>query len=158
MKNLRTVVACICLAICGLAASAQTNDHAPLNQPDRNKPKLFDALPDRIPVSMDYINSLFGSPAGRDVSIVSTDPTGSRIDGKVISSGSEYNNTLQSVVIKSTNFNGANFTISKYTDAEGNVSYNGRILSMQHGDAYELKNESGNLVLVKRKFYSLVNE
>lgn len=159
MKNLNVVVACICLSICSLTATAQNNDHAPLNQQDRNKPQLFSSLPDRIPVSVEYINSLINSPEGRAVSInTSTDPTGSRIEGQVISAGKNYDNALQSVVIRSTNFNGANFTVSKYTDADGTVTYTGRILSMQHGDAYELKNESGNLVLVKRKFHSLVNE
>ncbi len=159
MKNLNLVVACICLSICSLTATAQNNDHAPLNQQDRNKPLLFSSLPDRIPVSVEYINSLFGSPEGRVVSIItSADPTGSRIEGQVITTGTKYDNALQSVVIRSTNFNGANFTVSKYTDTEGTVTYTGRILSMQHGDAYELKNESGNLVLIKRKIYSLVNE
>ena len=157
MKNLRTVMA-LCLALCGLTASAQNNDHAPLNEPDRNKPLLFASLPDRIPVSMDYINSLFDSPEGRAVSIPAADPTSSRIEGKVISTGSQYDNALKSVIVKSTNFNGASFTISRYTDPEGKVTYSGRILSFQHGDAYDLKTESGNLVLIKRKFHSLVNE
>jgi hypothetical protein len=159
MKNLRTVVACICLVLCGSVATAQSNDHAPLNQPDPNKPKLFNGLPDRIPVSADYLNSLFDSPAGRNVTVLtSADRSTSSIEGRVISSESKYNDALKSVVIRSTNFNGAHFTVSRYTDAEGLVSYTGRIISMQHGDAYDLKTESGNLVLVKRKFQSLVNE
>jgi hypothetical protein len=152
-------MACICLAFCGTATLAQNNDHAPLNDQDQNRPQLFASLPDRIPVSMDYINSLFGSPAGREVSFATnTLVTSAAIEGKVFSTGSEYDNKLQTVMIRSTNFNGAHFTISKYTDPEGRVIYSGRILSFQHADAYELKNESGNLVLVKRKFYSLVNE
>jgi len=159
MKNLRTVMACICLVFCGMTALAQNNDHAPLNQPDPNKPKLFNNLPERIPVSADYLNSLFDSPAGRNVSVItSADRATVSIEGSVLSSESRYNDALKSVVIRANNFPGAHFTVSRYTDAEGKVTYTGRIISMQHGDAYDLKTENGNLVLVKRKYHSLVNE
>ena len=158
MKNLRTVFTGVCITLVSLGLSAQ-NRTSPLNEPDMNKPLLFAGLPDRIPVSMDYINSLFGSSSGKPVSIATaTDPTSSRFEGEVVSSGSDENDRLQSVVVRSTNFNGARFTVSRYTNEEGVVSYTGRIISFKHGDAYELKNESGNLVLIKRKFYSLVNE
>ncbi len=158
MKNLRTILACVSIALLSLNASSQVNK-SPIKEPDQNKPLLFAGMPDRIPVSMDYINSLFGSTAGRAVSLSTPDNiTGSRFEGNVISTGSELNNRIQSVVIRSTNFLGANFTVSKTISEQGVVSYTGRIISFQHGDAYELKNESGNLVLVKKKFYSLVND
>ena len=157
MKNLRSIMACICLSFLGFSAAAQ-NDQSPFNEPDLNRPMLFKNLPDRIELSEDYINSLFGSTSGRSVN-VTTSKTGSiPFEGVVVSTGSDLNDKLQSVIIRSTNFNGAQFTISRYTDADGNVTYNGRILSFRHGDAYVLKNESGNLVLIKKKFYSLVNE
>jgi hypothetical protein len=158
MKNLRLMLACVCIAFSGITAFAQ-EARSPLNEPDLKKPLLFAGMPDRIPVSTDYINSLFGSPTGRTVSFTATTDKGSAaIEGLVVSTGSEEHDALQSVVIRSTNFNGARFTVSRYVDPQGNVSYSGRIISFKHGDAYELKNESGNLVLVKRKFYSLVNE
>lgn len=158
MKNLRIVLTGVCFTLFSLGLSAQ-NRQSPLNEPDLNKPLLFAGLPDRIPVSTDYINSLFGSAQGRAVSLAtSTQATAARIEGEVMSSGSEENDRLQSLVIRSTNFNGARFTLSRYTSEEGVVTYSGRILSFKHGDAYELKNEAGNLVLIKRKFYSLVSE
>lgn len=157
MKNLRTLLACLCMSF-SLFASAQT-DHVQLNQPDLNKPLLFASLPDRIPVSTGYLDGLFTMSKGVAVSITtSEDALASRIEGEVVSMGSKYNDRLQSVVIRSTNYNGARFTVSRYTDEQGVVSYSGRIISFQHGDAYELKNEAGNLFLIKRKFYSLVNE
>ncbi len=159
MKNLRTVAALICIAFCGISASAQNPDHAPLNQPDPNKPKLFSNLPDQIPVSIDYLNTFFDSPSGKAISLVTgTDRNSLSFEGRVISSESKYNDALKSVVVRSTNFNGATFTVSKYTDETGTVTYSGRIISMQHGDAYELKTVDGNLILVKRKFHSLINE
>ena len=158
MKNLRTSLVCLCVILSSLSASAQTV-HVKLNEPDLNKPLLFAALPDRIPVSIDYINSLFGSAKGSSVSLsTSEDARAPRIEGEVISTGSKYDNRLESVMIRSTNFEGARFRVSKYTDEQGVARYSGRIISFQHGDAYELKNEDGNFFLIKTKFYSLVNE
>jgi hypothetical protein len=159
MKNLRTVAALICVAFCGITASAQNPDHAPLNEPNRNKPSLFSNLPDQIPVSIDYLNTFFDSPSGKTFNLVTgTDRNSLSFEGRVISSESKYNDALKSVVVRSTNFNGATFTVSKYTDETGTVTYSGRIISMQHGDAYELKTIDGNLILVKRKFHCLINE
>ncbi len=154
MKNLFTLIACVCVML----TSASAQDHAPLND-QQKKPLLFSSLPDRIPVATDYINSLFGAEAGRGVSLnIPTDVAGSRFEGRVLTSGSEYDNRIQSVVIGSTNFAGARFTVSRIVTEQGEVRYTGRIISFQHGDAYELKNEAGNLILVKKNFYSLVNE
>jgi hypothetical protein len=61
-------------------------------------------------------------------------------------------------VINSTNYNGARLTFSKTSNRDGSVSYNGRIVSFQHGDLFELKNQEGSFVLIKRNFYELVNE
>jgi hypothetical protein len=155
MKNLRTVIAGLCLLLTCYVASAQS----PLNEPDRNKPLLFAGMPDRIPVSLDYINSLFESEQGRIISLPATqDVITASFDGVVISSSRSVDGHNQSVLVRSTNFNGANFQVIKYTDVDGTVSYMGRILSFRHGDAYELKTEVGNLVLVKRSFHSLVAE
>ena len=159
MKNLRTVAAFICIAFCGITASAQNTDHAPLNEPNRNKPSLFSNLPDQIPVSIEYLNTFFDAPSGKPVSLATgTDRNSLSIEGRVISSESKYNEALKSVVVRSTNYNGATLTISRYTDETGAVSYTGRIISMQHGDAYELKTIDGSLFLIKRKFHSLINE
>lgn len=157
MKNLRTLALCVTVSFYSLCSSAQT-EKIPLNEPNYNKPKLFQNLPDNIPVSMDNIINLFGSPTGRSVSLNLSDRSPFQFEGDVVSSVSKYENTIQSVVIRSTNYNGARLTISRLTDANGNVSYTGRIISMQHGDLYELKKVNDEYMLVKRNFYDLINE
>lgn len=157
MKNLRTLALCVTVSFYSLCSSAQT-EKIPLNEPNHNKPKLFQNLPDNIPVSMDNIINLFGSPTGRSVSLNLSDRSPFQFEGDVVSSVSKYENTIQSVVIRSSNYNGARLNISRITDENGNISYTGRIISMQHGDLYELKKVNHEYILVKRKFYDLVNE
>ena len=158
MKNLRTIAVCVSITLYSLSSSAQTGDVIPLNEPNLNKPKLFQNLPDNIPVRMDNIISLFGIGVGQQVSMSMSDVTPFQFEGNVVSAVSKYENSIQSVVVKSTNYPGARFTISKITDENGNISYRGRILSMQHGDMYELKGDNNQFILIKRKFYDLVNE
>lgn len=155
MKNLRTVLTCVCIALYCISASAQ----APVNETNRKKPLLFASLPDRIPVNLEYLNSLFGAEAGRNVIVpVSINEAVPGFEGKVMSSGSDVNNRIHSVVIGSTNFQGARFTVSRIVTEQGKITYSGRILSMQHGDAFVLKNENGSWVLVKKPLHQLVAE
>ena len=157
MKNLRTLALCVTVSFYSLYSSAQS-EKIPLNEPNYNKPKLFQNLPDNIPVSLDNISNLFGSPMGRSVSLNLSDRSTFQFEGDVVSSVSKYENTIQSVVIRSTNYNGARLNISRITDENGNISYTGRIISMQHGDVYELKKVNDEYMLVKRNFYDLINE
>ncbi|HUM47586.1 MAG TPA: hypothetical protein PLD84_11700 [Chitinophagales bacterium] len=158
MKNLRTIAVCVSITLYSLSSSAQTGDVIPLNEPNLNKPKLFQNLPDNIPVKMENILSLFGVAVGQPVNMSMSDVTPFQFAGNVVSAISKYENSIQSIVVKSTNYPGASLTISKITDANGNVSYRGRILSMQHGDMFELKGDNNQFILVKKKFYDLVNE
>lgn len=157
MKNLRTAALCVSISLYCLSSVAQTGD-IPINEPNLNKPKLFQNLPDIIPVKMNNITVLMGAEVGRPVSLSLSDATVFQFEGIIVSSVSKYENTIQSIVIRSTNFPGATLTVSRITDDTGNISYIGRMLSMQHGDMFELKNENSQFLLVKRKFYDLVNE
>ncbi|HQW43924.1 MAG: hypothetical protein IPP02_03380 [Chitinophagaceae bacterium] len=157
MKNLRTAALCVSISLYSLSSVAQTGD-IPINEPNLNKPKLFQNLPDIIPVKMNNITVLMGAEVGRPVSLSLSDATVFQFEGIIVSSVSKYENTIQSIVIRSTNFPGATLTVSRITDDTGNISYIGRMLSMQHGDMFELKNENSQFLLVKRKFYDLVNE
>jgi hypothetical protein len=76
----------------------------------------------------------------------------------VSSVANKFENTLQSVVIRSTNFPGAALSFSKLTKEDGTISYVGRIISFQHGDAYEITMENGQYFFIKKGFYDLVNE
>jgi hypothetical protein len=157
MKSLRTAVLCAGLALCSLGSYAQEKP-VPVNEPDYNKPKLFSHLPDKIQVNTEDLASLFSTAVGKATSLVFADDTHLRFEGEVISSGSKYQNTLQSMVIRSTNFNGARFSISRISNPDGTVTYRGRIMSFKHGDLFELQNQNGQYALVKKNFYDLVNE
>ena len=158
MKNLRHSVLCVCITLYSLCSAAQKNDGIPVNEPDLNKPKLFQGLPDNISVSTGNLNSLFGIQAGRPVNINLSDVSSFQFEGEIVSTASKYGNSIQSVVIRSTNYSGAKFTISKVTGENGVITYRGRIISLQHGDLYELQNLDGKYALVKRNLYDLVNE
>lgn len=156
MKNLKLAGFCLAMLLC-YATSAQK---VPLNEPDYNKPLLFADLPDKIPVEVSYLKNLLANSndIGKDVQFKL--PGSSKVDnfnGKVISvAGKETG--ASSVVIRSSNFNGATLSISEVTLENGTVAYRGHIISMQHGDLLELQQIDGQYYFVKRKFYDLINE
>jgi hypothetical protein len=158
MKNLRTYLVCACITLCGLSVSAQKeqNETVPLNEPNPNKPKLFSSLPDRIGISVASFTEVLNSATGTTVNIPVNGPI--RFQGEVVSSASKYNNTIRSIVIRSTNYDGARLTFSMITNADGSINYTGRIISMQHGDLYELQNLNGQYSFVKKTFYEVVTE
>ncbi|OSZ76912.1 hypothetical protein CAP36_10785 [Chitinophagaceae bacterium IBVUCB2] len=158
MKNLRTAVLCISTMFLYLSSSAQKNDKPPVTEPDYNKPRLFDNLPKTIPVNIVELNTLLSSEVGSKASIGLSAAANIKFDGDVVSSASKYGNSIKSVVVRSSNFNGAQLTISRTTSPEGVVSYVGRIISFQHGDLYELQNQNGQFVLVKKNYHELINE
>lgn len=157
MKNLRTTALCVCAMLYSICSFAQQGK-APVNEPNQNKPRLFDNLPERIPVTIDDLDQLLTAEVGRKTSLRSSNSNTVHFDGEVVSATSKYNNTMNSVVMRSSNFNGATFSLTKTISADGTVSFVGRIISFQHSDIYELQNQSGQLTLVKRNFYDLINE
>lgn len=157
MKNLRTKVLCICALLIAIVSNAQHNS-IPVNEPDYSKARLFENLPDQIPINVGIINGLLSAQIGSAVDMNLTDGVAFNFKGEIVSAATKYQNSLTSVVIRSTNFNGARFTITKITNNDGGVSYTGRIISMKNADIYELKNNNGNYMLVKRNFYDIINE
>lgn len=157
MKTFRTPALCLCAMLLSLCSFAQ-NEKDPINEPDYKKPKLFSNLPDRIPVSLEKINDLLNAPVGNSTSLVITEGFPLQFNGEIVSKATKYDNRIQSVVIRSTNYNGARFTISKIIKQDGSVAYTGRIISLQHGDLYELQSQGGQFTLIKKNFYELINE
>jgi hypothetical protein len=158
MKNIRTAALCVCLSFLGFGAAAQTSTTIPINEPDYNKPKMFDSFPEQIPFNVGIINHLLSASVGTGVDLNIGDGVTFRLAGQVVSTASKYQQTITSVVIRCQNFNGASLTITKIVGEDGTITYKGRMMSKQHGDLYELQNLNGQLTLVKRKFYDLVNE
>jgi hypothetical protein len=141
------------------AVSANAQETAPLTEPNYKKPQLFTSLPENIKVNVDNLKVLLKSSTGDAVASDLGDGSAFDFNGQVVSTATKHNNTIKSVVIRSSNYNGASLTISQLTNEDGSISYTGRIISFNHGDVFELqKQPDGNYAFVKKKFYDLVNE
>jgi len=158
MKNLRIPVLCACITLCSLFSAAQ-DQKVIVNEPNYNKPRLFDNLPEVIPVSIENLNGLVNTKTGTAISTtLSSDARTAPFEGNVVSSVSKYENKVQTVVIKSTNYNGATLYISKVITDDGTIKYNGRLMSFQHGDVYVLQQKDDGFVLVKKNYNDVINE
>jgi hypothetical protein len=153
MKNLVKGIVCLSVFFACIKTNAQT---PPVREPDMNRPSLFQNLPEKISCRINDLSSLLESEIGKTISFSFTGTL--NFQGVVSSVASKFDNTLQSVVVRSTNFPGAALSFSKITKEDGTFSYVGRILSFQHGDAYEISLENGQYFFVKKGFYDLVNE
>ena len=153
MKNLAKGIICLFIFFISLQSNAQT---PPVREPDMNRPSLFQNLPDRISCRINDLSAFLESEVGQSVSFSFANNL--NFQGVVSSTASKFDNSLQSVVIRSTNFSGAALSFSKITKEDGTTSYVGRIISFQHGDAYEISLENGQYYFVKKGFYDLVNE
>ena len=153
MKNLVRGILCLSVFFIGTKLNAQK---PPVREPDMSRPSLFQNLPEKISCRVNDLSALLQSEVGNTVSFSFTNNI--TFQGVVSSVATKFENTLQSVVIRSTNFPGAAFSFSKLTKDDGTISYVGRIISFQHGDAYEITNENGQYYFVKKGFYDLVNE
>jgi hypothetical protein len=146
----------ICLLLSFICATTSAQNKIPVNEPDLKKPKLFANLPDKIPVDISSLQSLLNAESGKEVSLKLGQNTLSNFNGKVVSKINTDN--IQSVVIRSGNFNGATLTLSSSAQTNGTVKFTGRIISFQHGDLYELQNQNDQYILIKKNFYDLINE
>lgn len=148
---------CLTFILCCTISFAQ--DTVLRREPDHNKPHLFSNFPDKIPVDIYELKNLFSNTAvsEKEINVSFIDKKLSGFNGKIISATSKYNNTLRSVVVSSTRFNGATLTLSS-TTTDGTVRYSGRIVSFQHADLYVLQKEEEQYFFIKKKFHELVNE
>ena len=154
MKNLLLPGLCLILLLaCG---SGFAQNKIPVNEPDLNKPKLFTNLPDKIVITVTELQNLLTSEKGKNVSLKLGVNANDDFDGQVVSRAD--NNSLHSVVIRSAKFNGATLTLSSSAQPNGAVKFTGRIISFQHGDAYELQYQNDQYILIKKNFYDLINE
>ena len=153
MKNLVKGIICLLLFFICQQTNAQT---PPVREPDMNRPLLFQNLPSKISCRINDLSALLESGTGKQVSFLLVDNL--KFQGVVSSVASKSDNTLNSVVIRSTNFPGAALSFSKIKKEDGTFSYVGLIISFQHGDAYEINLENGQYYFVKKGFYDLVNE
>ncbi len=157
MKNLRLSGICLSLLLMCAVATAQEKP-IPINEPDYNKPLLFADLPEKIPVDATYLKSLLNNEMGKDVQVrMAANQKTTFFNGRIVSTATR-NNKNSSVVLRSSNFNGASLTITESANPDGSTSFSGRIISFGHGDLFELQSENGQYYFIKRKFYDLINE
>ena len=134
-------------------------DRVVLREPDHNKPALFSQLSDKLPVNVTELETMFFQTSGRGtIELDFLDKTIPGFRGKLVSATSKYDNTLRSVVINSTRFNGATLTFSSSTATDGTVRYAGRIVSFQNGDLFVLEQHNDQYFFVKKKFHEVVSE
>ena len=153
MKNLLKGIICLSLFLICQQSSAQK---LPVREPDMNRPSLFQNLPSKISCRINDLSALLQSETGKAISFSLVDNL--NFQGVVSSVASKSDNSLNSVVIRSTNFPGAALSFSRIKKEDRTFSYVGRIISFQHGDAYEINLENGQYYFVKKGFYDLVNE
>src|SRR5690242_11574710 len=157
MKNLRTSVLCTTMILFSICALAQ-DQKLPINEPDYNRPHLFDNLPSKIAFNPANFTGLLNKQAGSTISTSLSKDGSIAFEGNLVSSGSQESGGIESLVIRSTNFPGATLCLSKVTRADGSVAYTGRLLSLKHGDLFILQQTNGQYELIKKNFYDLVNE
>lgn len=154
MKIIR--IGTLCMLLNAFALSAASQNKYPLSEPDHNKPALFDDLPSKLPFDIKIVDALLDIPEGQPLSIPLSKTL--RLQGTVVSKSDPQDPNLKSIVIKSTNRLGASFTLSRLRNEDGSFSYQGRIISFKHGDAFEIQLEDGQYILAKKKLYDLVSE
>jgi hypothetical protein len=147
------------MTVCSLYSSAQEQKIV-INEPNLNKPRVFNNLPEVITVTVDKLNDLVNTKTGSSINIIlSTDAKTAPFEGQVVSAVSKYDDKLQTVFIKSSDYNGATLYISKVTADDGVIRYHGRLMSnFQQGDLYVLQQKDGGFALVKKNFYDVINE
>ena len=155
MKILRTNAFCVLLSMCILQASAQ-EDKELVSQYDYNKPRLFKELPNRISVKPRDFDGIFDLELGKAITL----PFSSKFSfhGTVVSKAEDISANVKSIVIKSSNKNGASLALSRIINEDNTISYNGRIMSFKHGDAYEIVFEKGSYYLEKKDLYDIYEE
>jgi hypothetical protein len=153
MKTLKTAAFCALLTLSFASASAQL--HASTKEAVR-KPRLFYDLPQRMAINKQSLAPLLQKEIGENVSV----PMAGAFTflGKVVSKSDASETRSKTVVIKSTDRQGAALTITGIANSDGTYRYSGRMLSLKHSDAYEMIEEAGELQLQKKELTDLVSE
>src|ERR1700716_1149585 len=140
MKSLRAPVLAVCVLLSTVSSFAQ-NDKAPINEPDYNKPKLFSDLPQKVSINPANYSFLLQYQVGQSVSI----PVfgGINFQGVVVSTSDASDLNIKTVVIKLINRQDARLTFTQLKNADNSVKYIGRIISLKHGDSFEIAYENG---------------
>jgi hypothetical protein len=155
MKNVLTYALCVVMVFITMHTTAQIQNKLPITEPDYHKPKLFNNLPSKLPLNIGQVNAALNKPEGTDLTIQLAEQL--TVRGTIISSSDKKNSKLKSIVIKCSNWPGTYLTLSSNEQNNG-IILNGRLLSRQYGDAYELEHRNGIYYLQKINLYDLLSE
>ena len=153
MKNLLQGITCLLFMLTCIFSNAQK---PPVKEPDTERPSLFKQLPQQSNCRINDLQTLLNNSIGTQVNIQIAENL--QFQGTVISVANKYDNTVKSVVVRSSNFPGAALTFSKIKKEDGSFYFTGRIISYQHADAYEIVLANGQYSFVKKGFYDMVND
>jgi hypothetical protein len=154
MKTFKTIAFTAFFSLGYLLSTAQ--EKIPINEPDYNKPKLFEDLPQKMNLTISDMESLFDLSVGTPVMAKLTKSF--PFKGTVVSKSGTSESFVQSVVIKSTTRKDAVLTFTKIKNQDGSFIYRGRIISKESIDAYEIVKENDQYVLQKKNYYEMVRE
>jgi len=154
MKTLKLVAIGAFFSLCCFRSAAQ--EKIPLNNPNYNKPKIFDDQPQKVNLKVADLESLFDLSVGSAVTAKFS--KNFFLHGTVMSKSDDADVTVKSVIIKATNRKGAVFTFTRITGKDGSFTYRGRLLSRDSGDAFELVKENGEYFLEKKDYHEIIAE
>jgi hypothetical protein len=152
MKTMKTSAICTLLTLCFLSSFGQK---IPINEPDYNKPTLFHDLPVKFNLDLPMYDRILDQPVGKHVAVPLAGSAA--FQGVVVSVSNPNEKGYKSVVVKSTNRQGAILSFTRINE-KGNNRYTGRIISRQNSDALEIESENGKYVMKKMHYYDLINE
>jgi hypothetical protein len=154
MKALKTTVIAALFILSYICSGAQ--EKIPLNEPNYNKPKLFEDLPQKMDLTISDMEPLFDLSVGTPVMAKLTKSF--HFKGTIVSKSGTAETTSRSVVIRSVTRQGAVFTFTRITNKDGSFTYRGRIISKESIDAYEIVKQNDQYILQKKNYYEMVRE
>jgi len=154
MKTVKTIAFAFLFGFSGLLSLAQ--NRIPVNEPDYNRPTLFKELPHKMALTISDLVPLFDISNGTVVIAKLTKDF--QFTGTIVSKSGDAKSAVRSVIISSATHRGAVLTFTKITSQDGSFAYQGRIISRESIDAYEIIKEHDQYVLVKKNYYEMVRE
>jgi hypothetical protein len=128
---------------------------AEFSQEKAEKAKLFDRIPSKFSIYTSALDKLFLSKVNSKI-VLPVD--GTNFFEGTISEKVQRNDQVVSINIKSSNFDGAMLTLSRISRPGQPVSYSGRLMSINHGDAFVLLTHGDETLFLKQRQSSLVVE
>jgi len=110
------------------------------------KPKIFASQAESFEFPSTLLSDAFNYAAGQQVTLAFT--SNFSFTGVVLSNEQKYSN-LQTVIIRSANYDNALLQISKVFNADRSFYYSGRIINERSADGLEIRQEANGYIFKK---------